>query len=229
MKSAILSIAIFCCQINASGQNINNELKKELEEILATDQGIREFIVGSPTEARKDTLVQILKLPKDSIETNPWGTMNKIDQQNLSKITAIVKKYGYPGKSMVGEPANTATFFVIQHAPKEIKKYMPLIEKAAKEKELPFMYYAMMLDRELAVEGKEQIYGTQIFSKQLKDSSTGLTRTFTYVVPIKDAANVNRRRKDAGFKQTVEENAVRLGITYKPYTYDELNKILSSK
>jgi len=36
-----------------------------------------------------------------------------------------------------------------------------------------------------------------------------------YVWPIKDAAKVNERRKQAGFDQTVEQNAKRLGFDYK--------------
>ena len=85
----------------------------------------------------------------------------------------------------------------------------------------------MMLDRKLANEGKEQIYGTQIYGKRIINKQTGKEEFFYYVVPIKDAKNVNKRRKEAGFELTVEENAKRLGVEkYIEYTYEELNKIL---
>ena len=206
---------------------INEPLKRELESILSTDQGVREYIVGNPGERRKDSLAALLKIPKDSLDLNPWGCMANIDKINLAKVEKIITQYGYPGKSLVGEPANTAVFFVIQHSPK-IEKYFPLIENAAKTKELPFEYYALMLDRKLALAGKEQIYGTQIFTKSITDSVTGTKKKFSYVVPIKDPARVNKLRKEAGFNQTVEENAKRLGVIYKPYTYEQIRKITGS-
>lgn len=101
--------------------------------------------------------------------------MRKIDSLNIHKVEQIIAKYGYPGKTMVGEPENTAVFYVIQHSNK-IQKYYPLIEKAGKSGELPFKYTAMMLDRKLSGEGKEQVYGTQVFMQTVKNPKTGKRR-----------------------------------------------------
>ena len=46
-----------------------------------------------------------------------------------------------------------------------------------------------------------------------------------YVQPIKNPKKVNKRRKKAGFETTVEENALKFNVIYKPYTFEELNKI----
>ena len=83
----------------------------------------------------------------------------------------------------------------------------------------------MMLDRKLTGEQKPQIYGTQLAFRMITSPKTGKQENFTYVLPIEDAKNVNKRRKEAGFDTTVEENAKRFGIEYKEYTYGELNKI----
>ena len=53
------------------------------------------------------------------------------------------------------------------------------------------------------------------------------TSKFQWIVwPIKDVKNVNKRRKQAGFENTVEENAKRLGAEYRPsFTVEEVNDL----
>lgn len=204
---------------------LNITLKKQLDSILQTDQGIREFVDSETSSNRKDSLAQILNYPREFLEQNTWMAMQKIDSINIGKVEQIISKYGYPGKTLVGEPSNTAVFYVIQHSDK-ISKYYPLIEQASKDNELPFKYAALMLDRKLTEEKKEQIYGTQIYMVNAVDPATGKKKPFRYVVPVSDPINVNKRRKQAGFDTTVEENALKLGVVYKVYTYEEINKML---
>lgn len=200
-------------------------LKKQLDSILQADQGIREFVDSETSSKRKDSIAQILNYPRELLEQNTWMAMQKIDSINVSKVEQIISKYGYPGKTLVGEPSNTAVFYVIQHSDM-ISKYYPLIEQASKNNELPFKYAALMLDRKLAEEKKEQTYGSQIYMVNVVDPVTGKKKPFRYVVPILDPENVNKRRKEAGFDTTVEENALKLGVVYKAYTYEEINKML---
>jgi len=94
---------------------------------------------------------------------------------------------------------------------------MPLMKKAAEDKELPYYLYAMMLDRDLMYQGHEQVYGSQVNCNGLKSG-----KHECFVWPIKDAAKVNERRKKAGFDQTVEQNAQRLGVAYRVVTMDEV-------
>lgn len=210
--------------LNGSAQNNNKSLTQQLDTILQADQGIREFLDTRVKETRKDTLAQRLNYPRAVLDKNAWTIMQKIDSVNFLKVEQIIAKYGYPGKTMVGEPQNTTVFYVIQHSSK-ISKYYPLIEKAGKSGELPFKYVAMMLDRKLTDEGKEQIYGTQVYMQTIKNPKTGKNEPFEYVIPIKDSKNVNKRRKKAGFDSTVEENALRLGVVYQAYTLDEIKAI----
>ncbi len=207
MKFILLSIFILGTASFASAQKlINMELKKQLDSILQLDQGIREFGDTETSEKRQDTIAALFNSSKEVLKKSQWTIMKEIDSIHLKKVEAIIAKYGYPGKTLVGEPANTTVFYVIQHNPGVIPKYYQLIEKAGKSGELPFKYAAMMLDRKLSSEGKEQIYGTQVYSVQITNPKTGKKDFFEYVIPIKDAENVNRRRKEAGFDTTVEEN-----------------------
>jgi hypothetical protein len=224
MKMLLLLGTVFIT-LHCYGQKpINIGLKNQLDTILKSDQGIREFLDSETTEKRRDTLAQLLNYSKELLQKKAWLIMREIDSINLKKVEYIVSKYGYPGKTLVGEPANTAVFYVIQHSNK-ISNYYPLIEDAGKNGELQFKYTAMMLDRKLVNENKEQIYGTQLQMVTITNIKTGKKEQFSYVSPIKDPQNVNKRRKEAGFDSTVEDNAKRLGVVYKVYTYQQIEEI----
>lgn len=207
-----------------SKNKINENLKKELDGILVKDQIFREYIDNKTSELRKQGISKLTGYSKNYLDKNIYSVMTKTDSLNLVKVEKIIKEYGYPGKSMVGEPTNTTVYLVIQHSPK-IARYFPLIEKAGNDKELPFTDVAMMLDRKLVEEKKPQIYGTQLEGKTITNKQTGRTHQLIYVLPIENAADVNKRRKKAGFKTTVEENAKRFGVEYKQYSYEEIEKM----
>lgn len=217
----IYSIAMIGCK---SQMPIQNELKDELDEILFKDQIYREYVDNETTAERKNEIESLTKLSKEYLQQNAWKLMRAADSVNIIKVENIIAKYGYPGKSLVGEPTNTAAFYAIQHSDK-IDKYYPIVEKAGKNGELPFKYAAMMLDRKLTAEQKPQLYGTQLGFRMITNPKTGKLENFMYVLPIEDPKNVNQRRKEAGFDTTVEENTQRFGIEYKVYTYEELSEI----
>jgi len=94
---------------------------------------------------------------------------------------------------------------------------LPVIKRAAVQGELPFRLYAMMLDRYLMDENKEQIYGSQGACRTLKNG-----KTEWIIWPVKDADHVNARRKAAGFDNTVESNASSLQIHYRKVSLKEV-------
>lgn len=216
MKSNFLFLLGFLILTTSCNSQIkiNENLKKELEQIVFTDQIYREYIDSNTNQERREEIAKLTNTTTENLYQNVFKIIEQTDKENLEKVEKIVAKYGYPGKSMVGEPANTAVFYVIQHNPSKISQYYPIIEKAGKNKELPFTYVAMMLDRKLTGEQKPQIYGTQIGMKMINNKN-GQQERFVYVLPIEDAKNVNKRRKDAGFDTTVEENAKKFGVEYK--------------
>ena len=42
--------------------------------------------------------------------------MTRTDSTNTQRISQIMSKHGYPGKSLVSTPINEAAFYVIQHS-----------------------------------------------------------------------------------------------------------------
>jgi hypothetical protein len=129
-----------------------------------------------------------------------------IDSCNLMQVEKLIAKYGWLGKSFVGDRGNQTVFLVIQHADSATQeKYLPLMQKSVDEGESNAGDFALLQDRLLMRQGKPQIYGSQVvFDK------TGAPVFYK----IEDEKNVNSRRAKVGL-QPIEEYAKYFGIDYK--------------
>ena len=225
-KTVLLCIALILNSISFA-QEINFDLKNELKLILLKDQGYRELMSGEIDEERKIELLKQLSITETDLQGNFSNLINRNDSLNIIEVEKIIKEFGYPGKSLVGEPENDAAWFVIQHSDK-IEEYFPLIQRAGEIGELKMTKVAMMHDRMLMYRGEAQIYGTQGKGIHSVNDSTKQNAFFYIIWPIKNPKNVNELRKVAGFTSTVEENAKRMKIEYKEYTIAEVNKMLQN-
>jgi hypothetical protein len=132
--------------------------------------------------------------------------MNYIDSCNLVQVEAMIKKYGWPGKSFVGARGNNTVFLVIQHADiKTQEKYFPMMQQSVADSESRPCDMALLQDRILMRQGKKQIYGSQIVLNNTGGED---------IYPIEDEKNVNIRRQKAGL-EPIEEYAKYFGIEYK--------------
>ena len=201
----------------AVAQTIPNlRLKHELDSLYEVDQRYRAMLFSPKLNRRPDSLAAALGVSKEGLNSAIMGQMIRTDATNLTRVQVLLKQYGYPGKSLVGAPTNEAAWSVIQHAPALIPQYLPMMKMAAETGELPFSRYATMLDRQLVFENKEQLYGTQAQNYNNQE---------WFIWPIQNPAQVNQRRKQAGFKTTVEESAVKLGTSYKVLTLEDVAKM----
>ena len=92
-----------------------------------------------------------------------WNSLLKKDSINLIKVSKILDERGWPSKTLIGKRGTSTLFLVIQHANQEAQeKYLPLIEKAVADNNLPKRQYAMFYDRLLLRRGERQVYGTQL-------------------------------------------------------------------
>ena len=191
-----------------NGQQNNNLIDKSakinydsirtiLEKIYDQDQGIRAII-------------------EDSIDYNSpefskyFSKMITIDIENRAVVIPMIDKYGWISKSKIGEKANEAIFYVIQHSNIEImEKYFPQLKNLAALGEAKRTDAAMMEDRLLMWKNKKQKYGTQATTSLREDKKC-------VIWPIEEPGKVDSLRKNAGFSQTVLENAHRLNATYDP-------------
>lgn len=132
--------------------------------------------------------------------------MHYIDSCNLVQVKVLLEKYGWIGRSVIGDKANSTLFLVIQHADLETQlTYFPLLQKSAEMGESRFSNAALMQDRILMRQEKKQIYGSQV----VYDNVTGAPKFY----PIEDEKNVNVRRAMIGMS-TLEEYAKFFGIEY---------------
>ncbi|MEZ2339443.1 DUF6624 domain-containing protein [Mucilaginibacter sp. RCC_168] len=217
MKPLILLFLLFMGYTAVGQQKLNLALKKQLDSALVLDQKYREILTLLMDPKQRDSVAKKLSLSAEQANGYYWKLQNKADSANVVFVEDVFKKYGYPGKSLVGEPTNEAAWYIIQHSSK-IDKYLPVVKKAADKGELPYRLYAMMLDRQLSNHGQEQIYGTQAVCRPLKNGKN----IGCFIWPIKDPSGVNARRKKAGFDQTVEQNAKRLDVDYKVIRIEEV-------
>lgn len=186
--------------ISLTNADIDFNLKNRLDSIAKYDQLYRPLLQETDLEKR-EALAQKLGLAKEDYTGDLWKKQRLLDTSNLKVVKNILDNYGYPGKSIVGEPTNLIAIDVIEHNPIHIDQYIDLFKEAAAKGELPMTRVAALEDKYLMQQHKEQIYGTQA---QIT-AANGF-----FIWPIKEPEGVNRRRADAGFDRTIEEYAAEL-------------------
>lgn len=180
----------------ASNQPIDSILRKELEQIAVEDQTLRLIL---PDAGRKFG-------DGSSEEKYIWSLIHRQDSICLNKTLKIIDKYGWLGKSRVGNTANQALWLVIQHAElAKQEKYLPMLKESVEMGESEGWNQAFLEDRILMRKKKNQIYGTQA----AWDKTTGKMKIY----PIDDVENVNRRREQIGL-EPIEEYAKMNGYIF---------------
>lgn len=222
----LTSTILFLFALSVNAQMINNELKERLDSIYNKDQGIRELMDIHITTERKHEILETLGLKEDEFDNNSYGLMHNYDKENIEEVKKIIDEFGYPGKTLVGEPTNKSVYYVIQHSD-FIEEYFPLIKKAGEKDELPKTLVAMMEDRLLMQKGLCQKYGTQVYWKRIINSETEENEMFRFIWPVENPEKINELRKSIGINSTIEEYAERVGIEYEIYTIDEINDLIN--
>ncbi len=123
-----------------------------------------------------------------------WNDMQ--DRENVRRLKAIVKRYGWPTISKVGPVASRAAWLVAQHAAFD-KPFQKLALRemirahTRNKKDIEDYQLAYLTDRLLVEDGKPQLFGTQfkIFKNEVVKPS-----------PIKDKARLDDRRAAYGLE-----------------------------
>ena len=107
-------------------------------------------------EARRAALV-------DPMNTNLRGTIQRIDRENREELRAMIRQFGWPGRSLVGEQAAHAAWLVAQHADEDpdFQKQCLRLMESAPTGEVSNKDLAFLTDRVLLNSGRPQRYGTQ--------------------------------------------------------------------
>ena len=202
MKLAFVSLIIAISVIYANPQVVagdnspppaNAALRDELLKMGTADQQYRSLLqaqfVKSPPVPNSMPSPETMALIREQQEA---------DQANIKRLEAIVQRYAWPGKSLVGQDGSTSAFLIVQHAGLKVQeKYLPLLKEAAGKGETSPGEVAMLEDRVLTREGKKQRFGTQLHG----GPETG-GKIVLY--PIEDEPNVDKRRASVGLGPLAE-------------------------
>ncbi len=168
----------------------NPNLRQELLARMAEDQGVRKQWLGllarpqQPEDAEKQ-----IKLIQDKL--------HDVDRKNLVRMKQIVKRFGWPGKSLVGSDGAQAAWLLVQHADADVafqKRCLALIIAAVKQGEASPEQMAYLTDRVRVAERKKQVYGTQFHEVNGKQEP----------FPIENEAQLDHRRKEVGMPPMAE-------------------------
>ena len=134
--------------------------------------------------------------------------MTAQDEPLQTRIKAIIREHGWPGRSLVGDDGAHTAWLLVQHADTAyIQEVLPLLLDAAERGEARRAEAAYVQDRALKYRGKPQIYGTQLRWSQ----EGGQPELY----PIEDEAGVDKRRAAVKLPPLAEYLA-RYGIEYMP-------------
>lgn len=123
--------------------------------------------------------------------------MREADGENLPWLKAVIAERGWPGASLVGTDGANAAWLLAQHAdedPAFQRQCLDLLTVAVGAGEATGQQLALLTDRVLLAEGRQQVYGTQ------------LTRRGNAWVPrdLGDPEDVDARRAAAGLEPLAE-------------------------
>lgn len=171
-------------------------LERELQQVFEADQQPR---------LRLDSLGR--RYGFNAPQLAPlYAQMQQADSINTITIERILQTYGYPGTKLVGEKLNSTAWVVVQHAPLPLQeKYLPLMQAAAAQGELPKSNIALLVDRIRVRKGQKQLYGSQVHL-----GTDGKPAGFE---PIEDEADVNKRRAQMALPP-LEDYAKQWGFEY---------------
>ena len=172
-------------------------LRDELLEMLVQDQAVRTGIAPPGDDRTEDEL---------------FAAMDAVDDHNQSRLEEIFDQHGWPGWMLVGRDGSTAAWAIVQHADLDLafqERGLALLTEAVAAGDASKGDLAYLTDRVLVAKGEEQEYGTQWGS-----DAEGEPEPRT---PIRDEANVDARRAEAGLS-TLAEYLEELEAAFGPPT-----------
>jgi hypothetical protein len=165
-------------------------LRQELIRRYAVDQQGRDSIAIALNAG--DTAFVFRLMARDSAST-AW-------------LKGVVARYGWPGRSLVGDSGAAAAFLILQHSPDNAWQggMLPTLWRLADQGELPKSDVAMLDDRVRMRQGLPQRYG---MSFSMKDGCL-------VADPIEDPAGMAERRRGVGLPP-MDEYMRKLGEVYQ--------------
>lgn len=171
----------------SESKSIDEELRRELLEMVANDMSTREELAAD-----------------GSLFEGYHPRMEAVHNSNSARLSAIIDERGWPGLSLAGGDGEDAAWIIVQHSigePAFQRRALSLLKEAVGRGEAHAWQAAYLEDRICACEGRPQIYGTQYDWDESGELSP--------YPRIQDAERVNERRRAVGLG-TLEEDLARM-------------------
>ncbi len=171
---------------------------KALWRLTAWDQA---FFLEVGIAARKTGM-------KSSVVEAVWKLKFLVQKQNQHDLEALLANRSWPRVGQVGQDAAMAAYLTVMHSNDGLqKKYLPVIKTICEAGELPWMRYALMVDRSLQNDNKPQRFGTHTsYNEQTKTAE---------LYPLEDESKVDKWRKEIGLGP-LADYLKSMGIAYTP-------------
>lgn len=192
-----------CAPCDAPGQRSlasvrHHELALLREELIrrgAEDQRVREVDVEAMSGDERRSF---------------FAEVQRVDRDNASWLKQVVDRWGWPGRSLVGNEAAHAAWLIVQHAdsdPEFQASCLPMLEAAARRGEVEASVVAFLTDRVCVRQGRPQVYGTQYSVRQDANGRAVVNGEgrIEYLVPlVEDVARLDERRAAVGLGPWIE-------------------------
>ncbi|OBX18723.1 hypothetical protein LX77_03900 [Gelidibacter algens] len=168
----------------------DKEFQKKLIAVYETE--IIEPVIPIEIDCNniQNILTEVHSLDQDMRQNGNAGNIN-IDRENLVKVISLIEKCGMPTLNTVNREQMSAIWLVFQHADNyHRKKYLSQLKKSAENGDLSKSKMALMEDRILMYDNKQQIYGSQI----TEDRESGAWMIYD----LENPETVDKRRKKVG-------------------------------
>jgi hypothetical protein len=167
-------------------------LQEELVTMVKEDQKLRVDVLKEWAEKGISPLTNKVVTDPALLKLVEQGTrkMAAMDKKTRTRLGEIVKKHGWPGKSLVGQDGAHAAWLMLQHMDNDrpFQKRCLKLMKELRKGEVEPADIAFLTDRLLIADRKKQLYGTQLIGEN------GVFKP----QPIEDEDNVDKRRADVG-------------------------------
>jgi len=179
-------------------KKIEDKYLQELDSLKNKELALCLFYLGIEDQKYRSYLPAL-----NQVEYDSNGVFRiYINNEEIILLEKMIKQYGFPTISLVGKMGSLSAFLVLQHSDR-INKYYHKIKKLYKKGEINSIDFAMLTDRYFMDKGRKQLYGSQLFSDSRVTEKKFPGKTILW--PVKKFKNINDRRKQMGFSQTVEE------------------------
>ncbi len=169
-----------------------------LQELKNNDQYYRQQLA----------VAERLHGPQSKEVRHLWTMQSDADKRNQAVLFKEIARKGWPKISEVGKEGAATAFLIVQHSNlATMRKYLPLIKNLCGRGEARWQDYALMYDRVETMEGRPQLYGSQVQRRKGQKEWT--------LYPIANEEDLEERRRKMGLKP-MGEYAATWGIKYVP-------------